>query len=135
METVKILLASFDYPIYTLDDKGNLKKGMPFGFSLSKEAEETALELQKAYDELFDTSGDFTRFMGFDTQEDKDRLEDMSRDLCRMLKGILPSYINVLNTIPETLLLAPLKKTIEENDERGKNSLKKNPFRAGGDCE
>lgn len=135
METVKLILASFDYPIYTVDDKGMQYHGLPKGIELPKDLEEEAELIQKTYDSMFDTSGDFTKFVGFEKEEDKDKLETLSKDLAKKIRKILPEIYPLINTIPETLLLAPLKKTIDDNDERGKESLKGNPFRPGGDCE
>lgn len=135
METVKLILASYDFPIYTVCEDGSQIQGLPKGLRLPKEIEEDAVKLQKSYDRLFESFGDNIRFVGFEKEEDKDVLEALSKQLAKKIRKILPEIYPLVNTIPETLLLAPLKKTIEENDIRGKESLKGNPFRPGGDCE
>lgn len=133
MYLVKIMLASFDYPVYTYDDHGMMTKGLPVPFEMTDEMKQLAEQIQSLYDPLFDTSGYCAKFIGFETEKDKETLLNMSKSLYEMIRSFLPDNIQIINTVPQTLFLAPLRETVQANEKEALEE--KESFIGGGDCE
>lgn len=135
MEEVKILLAAFDGPVFTIEKGGAQRAGLPRGYALTAEGERLCGQIRARYDALFDSSGEAERFLGFESDEEKDALEELSRKLDREVRSVLPEAFRVVNTVPETLLLAPLRTAMTARKEaRGEEGGF--PFEGGrGDCE
>lgn len=133
MLLVKIMLASFDYPIYTYDDQGMMKRGLPSQFEMTEEIGMLADEMQALYDPLFDTTGTCAKFIGFETIDEKDRLLGMSQRLFSLVREYLPSYIEVQNVVPQTLFLAPMREDVLRNEKEAEEE--RESYIGGGDCE
>ena len=139
MWTVKIILASFDFPIHSYDDDSEISNvvGLPYGMSIPEGIKVEANKIQSIYDSYFDTTGPYGKFLGFLTNEDKDVLLNMSYSLASSLKAILPKDIKIENTVGQTLLLAPMRKDVEEMDRKASEDLEKedDDGQEGPDCE
>lgn len=139
MWTVKIILASFDFPIHSYDDDSEISNvvGLPYGMSIPEGIKAEANKIQSIYDSYFDTTGPYAKFLGFLTNEDKDVLLNMSYSLASSLKAILPKDIKIENTVGQTLLLAPMRKDVEEMDRKASEDLEKedDDGQEGPDCE
>ena len=107
MWTVKIILASFDFPIHSYDDNSEVSDvvGLPYGMPIPEGIKAEANKIQSIYDSYFDTTGPYAKFLGFSTNEDKDVLLNMSYSLASSLKAILPNDVKIENTVGQTLLL------------------------------
>ena len=77
------------------------------------------------------------KFLGFLSNEDKDVLLNMSYSLASSLKAILPEDVKIENTVGQTLLLAPMRKDVEEMDRKAAEDLAKedDDGQEGPDCE
>ena len=131
MWIVKIILASFDFPIHSYDDNSEVFDvvGLPYGMPIPEGIKAEADKIQSIYDSYFDTTGSYAKFLGFLTNEDKDVLLNMSYSLASSLKAILPNDVKIENTVGQTLLLAPMRKAsedLEKEDDDGQE---------GPDCE
>lgn len=139
MWTVKIILASFDFPIHSYDDNSEVFDvvGLPYGMPISEGIKAEADKIQSIYDSYFDTTGSYAKFLGFLTNEDKDVLLNMSYSLASSLKAILPEDVKIENTVGQTLLLAPMRKDVEEMDRKASEDLEKedDDGQEGPDCE
>lgn len=139
MWTVKIILASFDFPIHSYDDNSEVFDvvGLPYGMPIPEGIKADADKIQSIYDSYFDTTGSYAKFLGFLTNEDKDVLLNMSYSLASSLKAILPEDVKIENTVGQTLLLAPMRKDVEEMDRKASEDLEKedDDGQEGPDCE
>lgn len=139
MWTVKIILASFDFPIHSYDDNSEISDvvGLPYGMPIPEGIKTEANKIQSIYDSYFDTTGSYAKFLGFLTNEDKDVLLNMSYSLASSLKAILPNDVKIENTVGQTLLLAPMRKDVEEMDRKASEDLEKedDDGQEGPDCE
>lgn len=139
MWTVKIILASFDFPIHSYDDDSEVFDvvGLPYGMPIPEDIKAEAIKIQSIYDSYFDTTGSYVKFLGFLTNEDKDVLLNMSYSLASSLKAILPKDVKIENTVGQTLLLAPMRKDVEEMDRKASEDLEKDDDdgKEGPDCE
>lgn len=138
MWTVKIILASFDFPIHSYDDDSEVFDvvGLPYGMPIPEDIKAEAIKIQSIYDSYFDTTGPYVKFLGFLTNEDKDVLLNMSYSLASSLKAILPKDVKIENTVGQTLLLAPMRKDVEEMDRKASEDLEKDDDgKEGPDCE
>ena len=99
MWTVKIILASFDFPIHSYDDNSEVSDvvGLPYGMPIPEGIKAEADKIQSIYDSYFDTTGPYAKFLGFSTNEDKDVLLNMSYSLASSLKAILPNDVKIEN--------------------------------------
>lgn len=110
MEKIVLILQSFDYPVYTIDEETGLRiEGLPKGFELTKEMIDIIDFMQKKYNEHFKEDEDAMTFIGFKSREEKIELENKSIELEKLIKDLVPEYIAVENKIPAILLLAPIK--------------------------
>ena len=139
MWTVKIILASFDFPIHSYDDNSEIFDvvGLPYGMPIPEGIKAEANKILSIYDSYFDTTGPYARFLGFLTNEDKDVLLNMSYFLASSLMAILPKDVKIENTVGQTLLLAPMRKDVEEMDKKASEDLEKedDDGQEGPDCE
>lgn len=139
MWTVKIILASFDFPIHSYDDNSEVSEvvGLPYGMPIPEGIKAEAIKIQSIYDSYFDTTGLYAKFLGFLTNEDKDVLLNMSYSLASSLKAILPNDVKIENAVGQTLLLAPMRKDVEEMDRKASEDLEKedDDGQEGPDCE
>ena len=101
MWTVKIILASFDFPIHSYDDNSEVFDvvGLPYGLPIPEDIKAQADKIQSIYDSYFDTTGPYAKFLGFLTNEDKDVLLNMSYSLASSLKAILPKDVEIENMV------------------------------------
>ena len=139
MWTVKIILASFDFPIHSYDDNSEVSDvvGLPYGMPIPEGIKAEAIKIQSIYDSYFDTTGLYAKFLVFLPNEDNDVLLNMSYSLASSLKAILPNDVKIENTVGQTLLLAPMRKDVEEMDRKASEDLEKedDDGQEGPDCE
>ncbi len=129
MEKAILILASHDYPLWTLDEEsGSRLPGLPAYLPMPEGLEDLLDGMQKEYDSYFGEKDGAIFFRGFATEAEREHPETCALKAERILREALGSTLEVENRIPGILMLAPVQG-------QAKPSAVKAAAGRGGDCE